>query len=309
MDNGLLILGNGFDLDLGMNTRYSDFWDSEGWKNAKMTCPEKYLVTSLEKYRITHNWFDLESGLQDGATRLLNRLGNSYTGREYYESYQILINKLKEYILNQQEVFVPKDNSVAEQLLKVISVSTSIKCIYSFNYTDVNKISERFQIANLPPVYHIHGSLKPNDQIILGVEVEDFSLIPTQLTFLIKSNSPYYQYNSLLRNLDSADNVIFFGHSINGMDFPYFKSYFMDLSTLPINMLENKHITIITYDEYSAMEIKDNFRRNGIDVRNLFNKVAMNFIMTKGVYEGKESEIAKLEVLKNEIIEGIEGGD
>ena len=154
----------------------------------------------------------------------------------------------------------------------------------------------------------VHGSLEANDQIILGIEVEDFDAIPPQLTFLIKSNSPYYHFTHLLKDLENADDVIFFGHSVNGMDFPYFKSYFMDLSTLPINKLENKHITIITYDEYSAMEIKDNFRRNGIDVRNLFNKVAMNFIMTKGVYEGKESEIAKLEVLKNEIIEGIEGG-
>lgn len=113
MNNGLLILGNGFDLDLGLHTRYSEFWESEGWRNAKVTCPEKYIVTSLEKFRIT-------------------------------------------------------------------------------------------------------------------------------------------------------------------------------------------------YDEYSAMEIKDNFRRNGIDVRNLFNKVALDFIMTKDIYDGRDAEIAKLEVLKNEIIEDVE---
>lgn len=54
------------------------------------------------------------------------------------------------------------------------------------------------------------------------------------------------------------------------------------------------------------MEIKDNFRRNGIDVRNLFNKVALDFIMTKDIYDGRDAEIAKLEVLKNEIIEDVE---
>lgn len=308
MEEGILILGNGFDLDLGLHTRYSEFWESEKWKSVKGTCPEPYLVSSLEKYRVTHNWFDLESGLYDGAIRLRNRLNSSFVANEYYDSYQILIKELKEYLLNQQENFTLKENSVAEQLLRSVGSSNSLKCIYSFNYTDINAISERFHIAHLPPVNHVHGSLEANDQIILGIEVEDFDAIPPQLTFLIKSNSPYYHFTHLLKDLENADDVIFFGHSVNGMDFPYFKSYFMDLSTLPINKLENKHITIITYDEYSAMEIKDNFRRNGIDVRNLFNKVAMNFIMTKGVYEGKESEIAKLEVLKNEIIEGIEGG-
>lgn len=55
MNNGLLILGNGFDLDLGLHTRYSEFWESEGWRNAKVTCPEKYIVTSLEKFRITYD--------------------------------------------------------------------------------------------------------------------------------------------------------------------------------------------------------------------------------------------------------------
>lgn len=78
MEGGLLILGNGFDLDLGLHTRYSEFWDSDRWKEIKKTCPEQYLVTSLERYRITNHWFDLESGLKDGAARLLKRLNDSF---------------------------------------------------------------------------------------------------------------------------------------------------------------------------------------------------------------------------------------
>lgn len=298
MEEGLLILGNGFDLDLGLHTRYSEFWESERWKSIKGTCPEPYLISSLEKFRVTHNWFDLESGLQDGATRLLNRLNNRFTANEYYDSYQILIKELKEYIIDQQEHFIPSDNSVAEQLLHSIDSCNSLKCIYSFNYTDINQISKRFHVSHLPPVNHIHGSLKTDDQIILGIEVEDFATIPPQLTFLIKSNSPYYHYNHLLRDLENADDVIFFGHSINGMDFPYFKDYFLNIATLPIAQTIYKHITIITYDEQSAMQIKDNFRRNGIDVRNLFNKVSMEFILTKGINSGSKVEIDKFESLK-----------
>lgn len=301
MEGGLLILGNGFDLDLGLHTRYSEFWESESWKTARQSCPEKYLVSSLERYRITHQWFDLESGLQDGANRLLNRLSHDFDGRNYYESFHILVNELRKYIKEQQEHFTPNSNSVAERILRAINARPLYKCIYTFNYTDIVTMSQRFHVSELPPVYYMHGSLQPDDQIILGVEVEDFSSIPPQLTFLIKSNSPYYHYNNLLNDLEKAEDVVFFGHSINGMDFPYFKEYFMSLNSMPMIHRRKRHVTIITYDEQSEMQIKDNFRANGIDVRSLYNKVALEFIQTKGIYENNRAEIEKLnEMMKGE---------
>ena len=56
-----------------------------------------------------------------------------------------------------------------------------------------------------------------------------------------------------------------------------------------------KSVTIITYDAESEMQIKDNLRRNGIDVRSLFNKVTLNFILTKEIYKGNEMELRKLD--------------
>lgn len=300
----ILILGNGFDLDLGLHTRYSEFWESERWDSVKHTCPEPYLVSSLERYRITHNWFDLESGLLEGASHLINQLKKTYTSEKYEESYKMLVNELRDYILYQQNNFVPIENSVAEQILRAIDSSEAEDDIYSFNYTDINVLNDKLNISSSPQVYHVHGSLKENDHIILGIEMEDFSSIPSQLTFLIKTNNPYYRYTHLLRDLNYANDVIFFGHSINGMDFPYFKEYFQNMVSLPTQNLVEKRITIITYDEQSAMQIKDNFRRNGIDVRSLFNKVELEFIMTKAIYEGNENEIRKLEMLKNKISGG-----
>lgn len=302
MGDGLLILGNGFDLDLGLHTRYSDFWKSERWKEVKTSCPEPYFVKSLENYRITHHWFDLESGLKEGASSLVNRLKKDFDASNYYSSFQMLIKELKDYIQYQQEHFEPKDDSVALQLLQVINRWGSLKCIYTFNYTDLKYICERFHISNLPPLNYMHGSLKSDDQIILGIEVEDFSSIPPQLTFLIKSNSPYYHYSNLLTDLNNADNVIFFGHSINGMDFPYFKEYFLKMANMPINQDGKPQITIITYDEQSARQIKDNFRANGIDVRSLYNKVILEFILTKSIYEGNPKEKEKLRILTGGIM-------
>lgn len=298
MEGGLLILGNGFDLDMGLHTRYSEFWDSSRWKAIKNTCPEQYLVTSLEKYRITNHWFDLESGLQDGAVKLLNKLSDSFDNKNYYQSFLILKSELKSYIKNQQETFELKTDSVAEQILHAIDSNRSLKSIYTFNYTDIVAISKRFHISELPPVKNIHGSLYPNDDIILGIEVKDFFSIPSQLTFLIKSNSPFYHSSSLLDDLEMSENIIFFGHSINGMDFPYFKDFFERLVGLSRELHKKKNVTIITYDMESEMQIKDNFRRNGVDVRSLFNKVDLEFILTKEIYKGNEVELKKLENLK-----------
>lgn len=301
MKQNLLILGNGFDLDLGLHTGYSEFWESDLWKSAKDKCPEKYLVTSLERYRITHNWFDMESGLQEGATRLKGRISDNYDNSGYRESFQILTEKLREYVKKEQESFIPNKDSVAGQLLHSIEECGSLPCIYSFNYTELDVIGKRFDLEFIPTVYHIHGSLQSDDQIILGIELDDIQQLPSQLTFLIKSNNPFYQYTHLLKELDNATDIIFFGHSINGMDFPYFNYFFQKLVSLPIGETNTRRITIITYDENSAMQIKDNFRRNGIDVRTLFNKVELEFIMTKGIYDGNQREGEKFARLKSEI--------
>lgn len=301
MSDFLLILGNGFDLDLGLHTTYSDFWNSKKWREEKNYCPERYLVSSLEQYRITHNWFDLESGLLEGAQRLKKRLTSSFDNSDYKKSFRMLADQLKEYVSDQQAHFNPNPNSVAKQILEAISYAEDSIYIYSFNYTDIKTICDRLGVMGRPNIFHVHGSLKPNDDIILGIELEDISNIPDNLTFLIKSNNPYYQNNHLLRDLENTDNVIFFGHSINGMDFPYFKDYFLNLSDLSAEKSEMKHITIITKDESSEMQIKDNFRRNGIDVRTLFNRVDLEFIMTDGIYNGKQREIDKLEKLRSQL--------
>ena len=60
----LLIIGNGFDLDLGRNTRYSDFAKSEFWpKNLK-----SQLYRYLSQKSQIEKWFDLEGELANYVT-------------------------------------------------------------------------------------------------------------------------------------------------------------------------------------------------------------------------------------------------
>lgn len=55
----LLILGNGFDLCLGRDTRYSDFVNSRFWPDNL----KSELFGYLEKKANLERWFDLESEL------------------------------------------------------------------------------------------------------------------------------------------------------------------------------------------------------------------------------------------------------
>ena len=61
----VLILGNGFDLDLGLKTSYKDFWESE-------FCPKDYpapLIHHLNQCwpdnRDAVKWYDLENELME----------------------------------------------------------------------------------------------------------------------------------------------------------------------------------------------------------------------------------------------------
>lgn len=55
--NKVLVLGNGFDLDLGWNTRFLDFAKSE-------FCPKNSYIGSIIEFLNRHknytNWFDIE---------------------------------------------------------------------------------------------------------------------------------------------------------------------------------------------------------------------------------------------------------
>ena len=54
IDN-LLITGNGFDMDLGLETSYSKFIESEEWKNMRNNRKREYSSPSLIDYLNSNN--------------------------------------------------------------------------------------------------------------------------------------------------------------------------------------------------------------------------------------------------------------
>lgn len=73
--------------------------------------------------------------------------------------------------------------------------------------------------------------------------------------FLYKAFSPSYSPKRLAFDLDSAKEVIIFGHSFEDIDYPYFKKFVRDVCNESNTEMRIQKIMIITYDEESHIRI------------------------------------------------------
>lgn len=251
-----LILGNGFDIKIGIDTRYTDFYSffltQEAVKRpinvnggiATTNHPElvKMIQNSSSKY-----WSDLE---------LL--LGNSIRGfgsvdiirRE--KSY--LEEQINSYLCKQQsrvQIDRNRQSELRSQLDSTITNFTNI-CNYddennfydvefiTFNYTDVidrivesANINEHSNIVYHKP-YHIHGTI--DQTVIFGVDNEKQYIYPTNsrgeieelktimqktaLNSMLRSNE-VYNIKKVIHNMDA---IIIYGASIGETDATWWKT-------------------------------------------------------------------------------------
>lgn len=110
---------------------------------------------------------------------------------------------------------------------------------------------------------------------------------------MYKTSSRYYHSNELYRDMKDSDGVVFFGHSINGMDYVYFKDFFKTQSTEEAEQYQRKWIRIFTYNTESMQTIKYRLRENGIDLVELYRLNDLDFIQTKELEAGDSLETKK----------------
>lgn len=294
MHKKILIIGNGFDLDIGMKTRYRDFMESGIWRKAKEhgNALSYSILNYLEEKNKLESWFDVENELLNYALEISEGTYRSHqeTDRKGFELFQ---NKLKEYLQREQDSFKTRVDSTALASMTNIICNGFFTNIYSFNYTDLRKFMSRFNIKVPIPITYMHGSLGKNDNIVLGIETD--KIIHKDYRFLFKTNSRFYSSNNLNESMDEANEIVFWGHSINGMDFPYFKDFFTKQSQ-PSESKNRKKITIFTYDGESEECIRHNFREEGINPRDLMSRNDLVIIETKLLEEGDEHEEEKFDM-------------
>lgn len=291
MGKKILILGNGFDLDLGLKSRYRDFMTSSTWKGVEgreyiLTCN---LLRYLEEKNEIETWFDAESELLNYALEMTE--GTYASPQETdREGHKYFLAMLKKYLAKEQENYKLNSSRVADMLMKAVVANGFFDEVYTFNYTDVNKVLSKVGLFVPIQITYMHGSLREHDNIILGIETD--KPIHKDYQFLFKTNSRFYRYNSLIESMEKADEIVFFGHSINGMDFPYFKDFFMQQASSSEDV-KRKYITIFTYDEASDEQIRNNFREAGVNLRDLMQRNNLTFIETKLLNLGDGAEKRK----------------
>ena len=130
-----LVIGNGFDLDLGMNTRYSDFAKSEYWPK-DVSSSSHNLQQYLNERKDMDCWFDLEQCLLDYCKP---KRGISF-GQDPFDvklaGDKTYFNNLREglvaYLRSEQEKNLNK-NSWASKLMIDLCKDNKFENVFSFN--------------------------------------------------------------------------------------------------------------------------------------------------------------------------------
>lgn len=251
--NRLLILGNGFDLCLDRDTRYSDFVNSSFWpKNL-----ESELYMYLERKANLQRWFDLESELARYIEKVKKESSAYVTtrpnrARKDEADFKVIVKKLIAYLKNVEQEDVKKD-SIAAKVFSLACRDSAFSKIYSFNYTDLFILSKKLELLSIPDVEYVHGCLA-DDSAILGInDTED--TLGGLYDFMRKSFNPHYSSHPVSYDLKTADEVVFFGHSLGDNDYHYFQSFFRHQCEENLAPEEKRAITIFTKDENGRMNI------------------------------------------------------
>lgn len=242
----VLIVGNGFDLNLGRSTSYSDFMASDYFKNL-ISVDSNILALYLRSKQVSSGkWIDIEIELGNYA-RLLSSLNADVLTRnmrknksfdevqkDFRIEYVSLCSALEKYlneIEREEGQNIDLDELASYKLLIEIANEKRDYNVINFNYTSyIDQLIGYAGEGRYAPEYRIHkihGSLGDNN-IVFGVQ-DSFEL-PKEYSFLFKSHSKYQNVVGLPQILKNANKIIFFGYSLGETDYSYFEDFFKDQS-------------------------------------------------------------------------------
>ena len=293
-----LIVGNGFDIDMGLPSRYSDFIRSKEWNDAvsgfniylqQKDYQNHSLIAQLQMASTNSQWFDIE---QEIHRFIVSHPDNTERDvRDIRSEFEVIKKALTNYLKRITSTFTADNSKVSTALhYRMRECPLTVTEIY-FNYTYPHQyIKLPIQQAIFNGAQHwvtfVHGSLRDND-IVLGCDLQEGEQVNRQLSFMYKYNQ-LKKANHIARNILEAKEIIFFGHSVNEMDFGYFKEFFKVASASPNPI---RHLTIITYDDESERNIKDNIRNQGISVSDLYSNLwTFDIIKTSKLYDNNAEE-------------------
>ncbi len=252
--NNVLIVGNGFDLNLGFKTSYSNYLDSETFKSIR----NNDLAEHLEARSKITRWVDIEKELYQYSIHLFYKVGDNFNhqiGKErlinyFRHNYYEICYSLRKYLKEATNCSIELNNKLAYNIISNVFTSNIHTYILTFNYTEIIERIQKlyFSSSNNYCINHIHGSLSDNN-IVFGIE--DSAEIAKEHVFLYKSYNQNQNINGLIRVLKNAEDITFFGYSLGETDHSYFDDFFR-AQTLPD--CKSKNFTFY----YHGLEAYDN---------------------------------------------------
>ena len=299
----VLVIGNGFDLGLGLPTQYKDFVNSAYWP-IKERPTERMFEDNLFNYiwNFTEEqkndlgaikWIDLEDLLLQYAIKKSNEEITPYFKEVAKYDKAVLEeikNAFKSYILEIVTRYVNKrcvsPININSEIIESIIRNDTFSKIYSFNYTGTFSILD-FLFGGRYNVNHLHGvAYTPSDKIILGIN--DEVKIPKDYWFLKKSHQDGFKSHDINDDLFLADEIIFYGLSFGSADFVYFKRFLMETIKNHKSNMAKKRINIFTLDESSRISIMENIVESGIPMSDIYS--CINFVFYKTGEYGTSSQ-------------------
>lgn len=292
----VIVLGNGFDLDLGWDTSYKSFYEKHnGWR-MHQTDEDDLFQYVIKK--VPGNWFDFERTLHEYC---LHRAKEPFPKEDEYkierdiQEYNTFKDQLARFISDEAKNPINKD-SFAYRLLEAyvkakmnrISDSFSPIRLFSYNYTPlldvIHQIDNNAKVGYTP----VHGRTV-NQSIIFGFH--DDPNIPKGYRSIQKSMDDNYKSSDIVTASLQANTIIFFGLSLGYIDGVYFKNLFTQISNLSNPQMINKRIVFITLNSKSGNDIKNNLLDMGINLQLLYNSNRIDFVYTDKVQKDKTKKV------------------
>lgn len=280
----VIVIGNGFDIDLGWRTSYRDFYEcKKGWEMFKTD--EDDLFQYIIKH-VAENWFDFERTLHEYCVKKSKEDVPEDIISKDLNTYKSLKSELGFFIRERSKEAVNKHSFAYRLLEKYVEVcryrlsSDSVPLLFSFNYTALDDVAKQIDPKWKFSYNPLHGTLTGNN-IIFGFH--DDMNIRKEYRDLQKSSDNTYNPAEFVTPLMDSNNIIFFGVSMGFIDSVYFEEMFKRVSVVGgFRERMHKKITFITKNEQTKREIKNNLQDIGIGIQMLSVTNSVNYILTSG---------------------------
>lgn len=245
-NKAMLFIGNGFDLSLGRQTGYSDFY-----KKSELLRQYADKGNELCKHIIANItgelWKDLECGLYKYSLEITKQfgVGNTKVAATFQKEFNELRSALFHYLTNESNKSVEAGGLVT--CLMPEWKRLDLQCL-SFNYTttialylsgkDDRLCFNTDDSINTDVLIYRHGTLYNSkeacdnnpDEIVVGID--DSQVVELLHSFLYKTQQHVqYPTDELVKSIERQDIYIIYGCSMGDSDKFYFKTLFNPTAT------------------------------------------------------------------------------